>query len=290
MLHVLKGLATAMMLWLLLGASARHAYAAMDVAPAAGAQAVKRLILTDGSYQAVTEWEKIGDRVKYYSAERGDWEELPVSLVDWKATGDWNAERTKSQAEELKHVTEEEVAARKEAQLNTPLVAEQLRLPSEGGVVLLEEVAGKPVLCKLEGSKVQVDDEAGKNALRRTVNPIAGVEQKIELTGKAAKVRVHSAAPSIFVDVDNGEEAIAGDTFRIVRLERKKDMRVLARNKVSNRGDQSVKESFVHTRAEKFSGDWWKLIVLEDLTPGEYAIMSTVAGRDGVVWDFGVEK
>ncbi len=157
-------------------------------------------------------------------------------------------------------------------------------------MVLLEEVAGKPVLCKLEGRKVQVDDEAGKNALRRTVNPVSGVEQKIELTGNAAKVRVHSAAPSIFVDVDNGEEAIAGDTFRIARLERKKELRVLARNKVSSRGDQSVKESFVHARAEKFSGDWWKLTVLEDLTPGEYAIVSTVAGMDGVAWDFGVEK
>jgi hypothetical protein len=292
MLYVLKGLAAAVTLWLLLGAGAREAqaYAAMDARAAAGAQAVKRLILTDGSYQTVTEWEKIGDRVKYFSAERGEWEELPVTLVDWKATEAWNAERAKSQAEELKQVTEEEIAARKEAQLNTPLVAEQLRLPAEGGVFLLEEVAGKPVLSKLEASKVQVDDEAGKNVLRRTVNPVSGVEQKIELTGKAAKVRVRSVSPSIFVDVDNGEEAIAGDLFRMVRLERKKDMRVLARNKVPNRGDPSVKESFVHTRAEKFSGDWWKMIVLEDLTPGEYAIVSTAAGQDGMVWDFGVEK
>jgi hypothetical protein len=292
MLYVLKGLAAAVMLWLLLGVSARdaQAYAAMDARATAGAQAVKRLILTDGSYQAVTEWEKIGDRVKYFSAERGEWEELPGALVDWKETEAWNAERAKSQAEELKQVTEEEVAARKEAQLNTPLVAEQLRLPAEGGVILLEEVAGKPVLFKLEGSMVQVDDEAGRNVLRRTVNPVSGVEQKIELIGKAAKVRVHSPAPSIFVDVENGEEAVAGDTFRIARLERKKDTRVLARNKVSSRGDPSVKESFVHTRAEKFSGDWWKMIVLEDLTPGEYAIVSAVAGQDGVVWDFGVEK
>ncbi len=64
--------------------------------------------------------------------------------------------------EELKQVTAEEVAARKEEKLNTPLVAPELRLPAEGGVFLLEEVAGKPVLHKMEGSKVQVDDDIGK--------------------------------------------------------------------------------------------------------------------------------
>jgi uncharacterized surface anchored protein len=121
------------------------------------------------------------------------------------------------------------------------------------------------------------------------VNPVAAVEQKIELTGKVAKVRVHSASPSIFVDVDNEQGTIAGNDFRIVRMEQKKDLRVVAKNKVSNRGGESVTEKFVHARPEKFSGDWWKIIVLEDLTPGEYAIVST-AGPNGVVWDFGVDQ
>lgn len=279
MLRAVNGLAVAMVLMLLL-------------VPGAPAQAVKRLILTDGTYQTATEWKKIGDRVKYFSAERGEWEEIPVSLVNWKATDEWNAERVKTAQEEMKQVTAEEIAVRKEAQQNTPLVAPELRLPSEGGVFLLEEVAGKHVLSKVETNKIQVNDNVGKNILRRSVIPVASQIQTIELKGAAAKVRMHSATPEIFVDVDSEQGVIPGDAFRIVRLERKKDLRVVAKNTISISGDQNQAEKFLQSRAEKFSGDWWKVIPLEDLAPGEYAIVVSNAGNDanGAVWDFGVEK
>ena len=92
--------------------------------------------------------------------------------------------------------------------------------------------------------------------------------------------------------MDDSQGAIPGDTSAWCGWSGRKTLRVVAKNTGAPSGDHSRKQrSFLHSRAEKFNGDWWKLILLEDLTPGEYAIVvSTAAGQDDVVWDFGVES
>jgi hypothetical protein len=280
--RVAKGLAVLAALWILLGAIALG-------------QTSQRLILTDGSYQSVNEFHKEGERVRYLSAERGEWEELPTALVDWKATAEWNSTAMRGgDEEELKQVTAEEVAARKEAMKNTPLVAPDMRLPAEGGVFLFEEVGGKPALHKVPTQHLSAESKTGSNMLRHAVNPFASVLLTLELKGREARVRIHSPGPVLYVDIDDETGTVPGERYRIVRLaaDKGRNLRVVGRDKVSMKGNEQASYQVVKTRAEKFSGDWWKVVPVEPLAPGEYAVVieSDSQETNADVWDFGVEK
>ena len=78
----------------------------------------RRLILKDGSYQLVTKYEVKGDRVRYKSAERNEWEELPSALVDWPATEKYEKDRATSPIPEAAAL-DKETDAEHEAELPT---------------------------------------------------------------------------------------------------------------------------------------------------------------------------
>src|SRR5580704_12089905 len=74
-----------------------------------------KLYLKDGDFHLVREYKVDADRVRYYSVERGDWEEVPLNLVDLKRTDDETKARQAKIEEEAKLITAEDKAERERA-------------------------------------------------------------------------------------------------------------------------------------------------------------------------------
>src|SRR5258708_7996216 len=154
----------------------------------------KRLILKDGSYQLATKWEKKDDRVRFFSVERNEWEEIPNALVDWDATKKWEEDRAagkeSKEAAELEKEMQEE---REEEELRSPHVAAGLRLPPEGGVYALDTYLSLPELGPLDQSTGEVNRHTGHNVLRAAINPLAGAKSTIEIPRARSKNKIHSS-------------------------------------------------------------------------------------------------
>ncbi len=278
--------------------------AVLLLAPAARAQDLaKRLILKDGSYQSVTKYEIKGERVRYLSAERGDWEELPKSLVDWPATEKYEKDRAAGASTPEAAALDKELESEREAEeALSPHVAPGLQLPEEGGVFLLDSYESRPELVPIDQRGGAVNKNMKGNILRAAVNPIASARQTVEVPGKHAPVQSHVAVPALYVNIDRGQEteadaavskpdpAKAGDRFRIVRLEAKGDKRVVGDIKVAVYGKISQDAKFVATTSQPLTGGWLKVTPTESLPNGEYAVVEML-GKEGMnlyVWDFGV--
>jgi hypothetical protein len=258
----------------------------------------KRLILKDGSYQPATKWEVRGDRVRYYSAERYMWEEIPKNLIDWPATDKWNKEREENAiSAETKQVSKELEDEKKKEEAQSPTVAPGVRLPANGGVMLLDHFKQEPQLVELVQSGGEVNKQMGRNILRAAINPIASAKQSIELEGAHARVQSHDTLPTIYVNIDPDSDTRKGETpvaaasrFRLVRCQVKKDVRVAGNLKVAITGQVSQQQTFVDVVSVPFSGDWVKVTPAKELAPGEYALVEMLDAKQMnlYVWDFGV--
>jgi len=174
--------------------------------PAAYAAPLPRgrtLILTDGSFQIVREYERQGDRVRYYSVERSSWEEIPTEMVDWPATEKAGAETAASQQETLDRLR---VGAASDVAVtidtgSSLLVGSGVFLPDSAGFYVLD---GQTVL-----GLVQVEAQSRIDKGRAILKGISGVpfistKRIIEVPGKRAKVRIQNAEPEFFIRTADG--------------------------------------------------------------------------------------
>jgi hypothetical protein len=272
----------------------------------AGQTLANRLILKDGSYQSITKYEIHGERVRYFSAERGEWEEVPKSMVDWDATQKYEEGRTAGASiPEAAELDKEMEAERKAAEERAPQVVPGLRLPDDTGVFLLDTYQNQPQLAEIEQSGSDLNRNMRTNILRAAINPLSGTKQTVEVPQAHAKVQSHTAVPSLYANLDGASASatasvssdqpqLAGlqpkDRFKIIRLESKGGKRVAGSVKTAVTGKTSTDERFVPATVTTMTGGWVKITPVDPLPDGEYAVaeMLTKDGMNIYVWDFGV--
>ncbi len=279
-----------------------------------------RLILKDGSYQDVVKYEVKGERVRYLSAERNEWEELPSSLVDWPATEKYEKERAVAPAlPEAALIDKEAAAGHEEEDRRQPQVAPGLRLPEFNGMFLLDNYKGQAQLVEVPQNEGDLNRNAKANIFRG-LSPVASAKQSIELDGEHATVYAHVAVPSIYINVEEEDAPPAGQTdsarmsqpkldaprdepqqpegpivpfnrFHIVRAKVKGGKRIVGEIKRAPTGKVSQEQDSIKTTIDRMGSGWLKLTPTEELTPGEYAVVET-KGQDTMnlyVWPFAVK-
>jgi hypothetical protein len=282
----------------------------------------RRLILKDGSYQLVSKYEVKGDRVRYLSAERDDWEELPTSLIDWPATDKFERDRTAGSAvPEAVQLDKEIEEENNRAEALLPEVAPGLRLPENSGVFLLDSFQGEPQVLEIQQTAGDIAHNSKPNIFRG-LNP-TGQKLAIELDGPHAPVQAHVDVPSLYINLaddpnqppdlnqaikdssrapqgpqqaEQPQQPSLSDRFRIVHADVKNGMRIVGAVKPQPTGKISQEQHLVKTTTTRVGASWIKLTPTEPLPPGEYALVEMtgqddVMGKQGMnlyVWDFGV--
>ena len=305
--------------------SAAHAQAPLPLQPNQPAAAAgHRLILKDGSYQIVRKYEVTGDRVSYISVERsGDWEELPLELVDWEATRKWERDLATAPivepaltAKEAEDLEKAEADESEEQRARHPVVAKGLELPDADAVFALDTFQGKPELVELVAVDLSVN---GKYKLGlRTLNPLAGARASLEIDGAHAKVHLHVFDPSIYLPREEREDAeqpispapanktgnakeTAGGKhvahaplsgYALVRVEEREEKRILGAFHASLTGTVTQDENVIPAKIEALTGNHWlKITPNQPLAAGEYALVEIISASEinQSVWDFRID-
>jgi hypothetical protein len=246
--------------------------AILALAAAAWAAGSFRLYLADGGYHMVREYSVQDGRLRYYSTERGDWEEIPVELVDLKKTEGERREILEARQEEARRL-KEELAAEREAR------REVARVPADPGVYYIRQDKLDPVPpaeTKLATSK--------KRSIFKAITPIPIVAGKstLEIDGEQAQFTVDRDRPEFYFRLAKDER------FALVAMTPKKGVRVVQTwNKIPVSGELIEEHQAVETFRHQVGDGLYKIWPKQPLPPGEYGLIEYTEGKGNTqVWDF----
>jgi hypothetical protein len=263
-----------------------------------------KLMLKDGNFQLVRSYERNGERVRYFSVERGDWEEIPAAMVDWDATEKARIAEEKSDAALVKRVQAQEQARQVVSVVDVDAsltVGQGVFLPNGEGMFA---VAGKTVRpLEQVGAQTRSDK---KRVLAQVISPIPIIPGKrnVEIPGAASKIRLSIATgpPEFYLrevaaDPDNptaiwqsSRPGMDGPEVQLVRATVKGGKRRLRAIKSMFGQEISSQMDTISIQRWEIAKNVYRFTLSEPLPPGEYALAEILPdGLNIFVWDFGVD-
>lgn len=231
-----------------------------------------KLFLRDGTYQLAREYNVESDRVRYYSTERQEWEEIPLDLVDLKKTESEVKLREQAVREESKALAEEEKAEREAAR-------EISLVPQDPGVYLIKNE--KVTAIKVGDPKVV--NKKGRHVLKMiSPLPLIADQSTLELDGPHSSNIVTDARPEFYIRLS------AEERFGMVRLAEHKGNRVVEKLTIIPISKEIVEEpDLVEVFRKQVAPDVYRIWPIKPLEHGEYAVVEYTEGKVNMqVWDF----
>ena len=293
------------------GASTRH-----QEQPATGKQALakdaqvgipalprgKKLVMKDGNFQLVRDYQRIGERVRYLSAERGEWEEIPATMVDWTATAKAAAADRAEEDALAKKLHAQEQAQRIETVMDVDAslqVAPGVFLPPGEGMFLIDGKSVKPM--EQAGSQVKTDK---KQFLKKVLSPIPIVPNKrnVQIPGTRASIRATYGQTEFYLReappdpdrttpiVKSSRPGESGPEVELLRATVKGNNRLLESIRSLFGQQLEEKRNTISIQRWEIAPTVFRFTVGEPLPPGEYALAEILPdGMNLFVWDFGVD-
>lgn len=262
----------------------------------------KKLVLKDGTYQVIREYQRNGERVRYYSLERGDWEEVPSSMVDWDATAKAESDAQKLSAAEVEKIHKQEESRRMDnvADIDASLlVGKGAFLPDGEGMYVVE---GKTIrVMDQVSSQIKADK---MRTLAQIISPVPLVPGKrnIVLPGTRAPLRVKTEHPEFYLREAPSDPEFdskiqkskrggdAGPDVELIRAKVTRNGRQLESISVLFGQEMSKQTNAISIQRWEVAPSVYRFTVSGPLPPGEYILAQIVEdGLDLFVWEFGVD-
>ena len=246
----------------------------------------KKLILTDGTYQLAREYAVEGERVRYWSLERSQWEEIPSSLVDWDATHKAEAEQVSRDAELKAKIRSSQLA-----QLTRDIDVDR-SLEIKPGLFLSDAIGfyaldRNKLIREMKQSEAVLKTSTGRE-VGKIMSGVSLIPSKktMEIPGERAAMRLATSEPEFFFRPADRREP----RFRLLRAQIKGGRRLIDSISVHVTGEEKHNATEIEIQTWIPATGVFRYTVDQRLEPGEYAFVEMTAdGISGYVWDFGID-